>query len=222
MRDCLLYFVRYPEPGRVKTRLARASSPERAAAFYAAMAEDLLARLAGGIGADVAVCFTPSSRGPEVRAWLGPERTFLAQRGKGLGERMANAFADAFSRGYDRVVLTGSDIPGLTPCIVSEAFGSLTPGRAVLGPARDGGYYLVGFHRDGFAPEVFEESAWGGAGVYARAVERLASAGKAVAALEPLADVDTVDDLRAMLASDGCPLSGRVRRLARAVADAGA
>jgi len=221
MRDCLLYFVRYPEPGRVKTRLARAASPEWAAAFYAAMAEDLLDRLCGGLGADVVVCFTPSSRGPEVRAWLGPERRFLAQRGKGLGERMANAFADAFSRGYDRAVLTGSDIPGLAPGIVSEAFGALTPGRAVLGPALDGGYYLVGFHGGGFASEVFEESAWGGPGVYARAVERLGSAGKTVATLEPLADVDTVDDLRAMLASDGCPLSGHVRRLARSVVGGG-
>ncbi|MEZ7196901.1 TIGR04282 family arsenosugar biosynthesis glycosyltransferase [Pseudodesulfovibrio karagichevae] len=218
MRDCLLFFVRHPEPGRVKTRLAGPASPELAAQFYAAMAEGLLDRLAGAIDADLLVCFTPPSREAAVRAWLGEDRLFLAQHGADLGERMANGFAEAFAIGYDRVVLTGSDIPGLTPAIVRWGLDALTPERAALGPAEDGGYYLVGFHRDGYVPALFDEAGWGGSGVYGRAVERLRGAGRAVAELDRLADLDTVGGLRTMLDSPDCPLAGRALTLARKVA----
>ncbi|MGE4423514.1 MAG: TIGR04282 family arsenosugar biosynthesis glycosyltransferase [Pseudodesulfovibrio sp.] len=218
MRDCLLFFVRHPEPGRVKTRLAGPATLEDAAAFYAVMVEDVLARLTGAIGADLLVCFTPAAHGEAMRAWLGEDRRFLAQRGADLGGRMAGGFADAFAMGYDRVVLTGSDIPGLTPAIVRRGLDALAPGRAVLGPAEDGGYYLVGFHRDGFVPALFDEAEWGGSGVCARAVERLRGAGKEAAVLDRLADLDTVDGLRAMLDSKDCPLTGRALALARKVA----
>ncbi|WP_338669863.1 TIGR04282 family arsenosugar biosynthesis glycosyltransferase [Pseudodesulfovibrio methanolicus] len=215
MRDCLLFFVRHPEPGRVKTRMIGPARPELVADFYAAMVEGMLDRLDNGLGADLIVCFTPATRVEVMRAWLGPNRRFLAQRGRDLGERMANAFRDAFALGYDRAVLTGSDIPGLTPSIVRQGLDALAPGRAALGPAEDGGYFLAGFYRDGFVPALFDEAQWGGSRVYARALERLAAADMDAAVLDRLADLDTVDDLRAMLDSPGCPLAGRALALAR-------
>jgi hypothetical protein len=218
MRDCLLFFVRSPEPGRVKTRLIGPARPELVADFYAAMVEGVLDRLGHGLGADLLVCFTPAARRDAMRAWLGPERPYLAQRGRGLGERMENGFRDAFAMGYDRVVLAGSDIPGLTPAVVRQGLDALAPGRASLGPAEDGGYYLVGFHRDGFVPALFDEAEWGGSGVFARAVERLRRAGMETAVLDRLADLDTVDGLRAMLDAPGCPLAGHALALARKVA----
>ncbi|XXJ18975.1 TIGR04282 family arsenosugar biosynthesis glycosyltransferase [Desulfovibrio caledoniensis] len=218
MRDCLLFFVRHPEPGRVKTRLIGPASPELVADFYAALVEDALSRLTGMIGADLLVCFTPAGQEQSVRRWLGPEQRLLAQRGEGLGERMANGFTDAFALGYERVVLTGSDIPGLTPAIVRKGLDALTSGRAALGPAEDGGYYLAGFHRDGFAPALFDETEWGGSGVCARALERLRAAGMETALLDRLSDLDTVGDLRPLLDAPSCPLAGRVRELALKVA----
>ncbi|OIQ51002.1 hypothetical protein BerOc1_02947 [Pseudodesulfovibrio hydrargyri] len=218
MRDCLLFFVRYPEPGRVKTRLIGPASPALVADFYAALVGDALFRLSGAIGADLFVCFTPAGREEAARRWLGPEQRLLAQRGQGLGERMANAFRDAFALGYDRAVLTGSDIPGLTPGVVRRGLDALTPGRAALGPAEDGGYYLAGFHRDGFVPALFDEAEWGGSGVFARALERLTGAGMETAELDRLADLDTVDGLRALLDSPDCPLAGRALALGRQVA----
>ncbi|HKI81228.1 MAG TPA: TIGR04282 family arsenosugar biosynthesis glycosyltransferase [Pseudodesulfovibrio sp.] len=218
MRDCLLFFVRYPEPGKVKTRLIGPASPGLVAEFYAAMVEDLLDRLGDGLGADLLVCFTPGTRREAMRAWLGEQRNFLAQRGEDLGERMASGFLDAFAMGYDRVVLTGSDIPGLTPGVVRQGLDALAPGRAALGPAEDGGYYLVGFHRDGVVPALFDEAEWGVSGVCARAMERLGEAGVGVAVLDRLADLDTVADLRTMIYSPGCPLAGPVLALARMVA----
>lgn len=220
MPDCLLFFVRYPEPGRVKTRLIGPARPELVADFYAAMVEGVLDRLGEGFGADLFVCFTPARREAAMRAWLGEDLFFVAQRGADLGERMANGFADAFAMGYDRVVLTGSDIPGLTPGIVRRGLDALTACRAALGPAEDGGYFLLGFHRDGFVPTLFDEKEWGGAGVYARALERLAEAGMEAAVLDRLADLDTADDLRAMLDSPDHPLAGRALALARKVAGA--
>jgi hypothetical protein len=218
MRDCLLFFVRHPEPGRVKTRLIGPASPGLVADFYAALVESALDRLGHGLGADLIVCFTPGENREAIQAWLGPARRLLAQRGEGLGERMANAFRDAFAMGYERVVLTGSDIPGLTPGTVRQGLDALTPGRAALGPAEDGGYYLAGFHRDGFVTALFDETEWGGSGVYARALARLTEAGAGTAVLDRLSDLDTVDDLRTLLDSPVCPLTGRALALARQVA----
>jgi hypothetical protein len=218
MRDCLLFFVRHPEPGRVKTRLIGPATPGLVADFYAALVENALLLLTGTIHADLLVCFTPAGQERVMRQWLGPEQRLLAQRGEGLGERMANAFSDAFAMGYERAVLTGSDIPGLTPGIVRDGLDVLTPGRAVLGPAEDGGYYLAGFRRDGFVPAMFDEKEWGGAEVHARALERLRATGMLTVELDRLSDLDTVEDLRWMLRSPNCPLSGRALALARQIA----
>lgn len=213
-RDCLLFFVKHPEPGAVKTRLARGASPEMAARFYAALVEDRLAALDHG-DFDVLVCFAPAERREAVAGWLGSERRYLAQRGQGLGERMENGFRDAFAVGYERVVLTGSDIPGLTPALVRSGLDGLGPKRALLGPAEDGGYYLVGFHRDGFAGRALHDPEWSSSGVFARARAALAEAGLAVAELAPLRDADTPDDLRVLL--DAGVLGGEAGRLAREV-----
>ncbi|WP_319582056.1 TIGR04282 family arsenosugar biosynthesis glycosyltransferase [uncultured Pseudodesulfovibrio sp.] len=218
MRDCLLFFVRYPEPGNVKTRLVGPASPETVAEFYRALVEDLLDRFGQELGADLILCFTPAERQREMLEWLGPTRRLLPQRGKELGERMTNGFADAFTMGYDRAVLIGSDIPCLTSAIIRQGLDALKPERVCLGPAEDGGYYLVGFHRDGFLPELFDEPEWGGRGVFTRALERLAEAGTKVSVLERLTDLDTVADLGNMLDSPDCPLQGRVLELARRVA----
>jgi rSAM/selenodomain-associated transferase 2/rSAM/selenodomain-associated transferase 1 len=217
-RDCLLFFVKHPEPGAVKTRLARAASMETAARFYAALAEDRLAALECG-DFDVLVCFAPARRREEIAAWLGPGREYLAQRGADLGERMENGFRDAFARGYERAVLAGSDIPGLTPELVRRGLDALSTGRAALGPAEDGGYYLAGFHRDGFVGAALHDPEWSTHGVFARARGALAGAGLAVAELDRLRDADTPDDLRALL--DAGVFGGPVKPLARALLEEG-
>lgn len=215
-RCCLLFFVKHPEPGAVKTRLAEGTSPERAARFYAALVEDRLAALEGDGRFDVLVCFAPADRREEIETWLGPARRYLAQRGGELGERMENGFRDAFSLGYGRAVLTGSDIPGLNPALVRRGLDALSPKRSALGPAADGGYYLVGFHRDGFAPEALRDSQWSDPSVFDRALAGLRGAGLEAEILDRLSDVDTPADLRALLGKD--VLRGRVLELARELA----
>ncbi|BDQ35127.1 TIGR04282 family arsenosugar biosynthesis glycosyltransferase [Pseudodesulfovibrio portus] len=215
-KNCVLFFIKYPEPGRVKTRLAEESTPEQAAAFYRAFVEEKLAELEAGVDGDVVVFFTPESRRDAVRDWLGKGRRYVAQKGADLGRRMENGFREAFFMGYQRGVLVGSDIPGLSPGIVNLGLRCLEPDRASLGPAGDGGYYLIGFHRTGFSPEVFRTGEWSTPGVYERAFNVLAGTGLAFTELERLDDMDTMEDVETMLAlGELGPLKGRTLEMAR-------
>ncbi|HEV2146923.1 MAG TPA: TIGR04282 family arsenosugar biosynthesis glycosyltransferase, partial [Longimicrobiaceae bacterium] len=137
--------------------------------------------------------FTPADAGEAVRGWLGEPAAYLPQREGGLGERMRGAFEEAFAAGYRRVVIVGSDLPGLSAGLLRRAFALLDAHEAVLGPARDGGYYLLGLRRP--VPELFEGIAWSTGEVFAATVARLRQARIEPALLETLADVDEVEDL---------------------------
>ncbi len=173
MSDCILYFVKYPHPGEVKTRLADGCSAELAAEFYRVFARKKLVEIAGTPKADVFVCYFPETMRRETVEWLGASHKYISQKGADLGRRMENAFREVFFMGYDRVVLVGSDIPGLTPDILRAGLDSLNAGSACIGPAGDGGYYLVGFHRHSFVPEVFHDMQWSREEVGQRTVNRL-------------------------------------------------
>ncbi|RWU02784.1 DUF2064 domain-containing protein [Pseudodesulfovibrio sp. S3] len=134
----------------------------------------------------------------------------------GLGRRMENGFREVFHMGYERAVLVGSDIPGLTPDIVNRGLAALTPEKAAFGPAGDGGYYLIGFHRNGFFPEVFKAEEWSDAAVFQRAFNLITGSGLKFAELDRLDDMDTMDDIETMLALGSAgPLRGRTLDLAR-------
>jgi len=216
MSDCVLFFVKYPEPGMVKTRLADDSTPELAADFYRVLVEEKVAELAGKVDGDLIICHIPEKASQAMADWLGDDLRYLGQKGSDLGRRMENGFREAFLMGYDRVVLVGSDIPGMTPDIINRALSGLTPGAATLGPAGDGGYYLVGFHREGFAPDIFQTEEWSTSGVYERAFNILTSSGMEFVEMDRLDDMDTLEDVETMLALGAAgPLSGRLLAHAR-------
>lgn len=215
MTDCVLYFVKYPEPGKVKTRLARHGSSELAAAFYRALASAKHAELQATTDATLLTCFTPDNRSEDVAEWLGAG-DFLPQGDGDLGERMERAFCAAFDQGCRRAVLVGSDIPGLTPAIVRHGLDALDASTVALGPARDGGYYLIGFHRDGFEPELLRNMAWSRDDVLERTVNRLSGLGLKRALTDRLPDMDTIEDLASLVTlGEGGPLRGEVLELAR-------
>lgn len=216
MRDCVLFFVKYPEPGMVKTRIADMSSPEDAADFYRVFVEEKLAELKAGCDADIVVCHHPENAGAAMREWLGKGVRYFGQKGGDLGRRMENAFREAFFLGYDRVVLAGSDIPGLSGDIVSAALEGLDSNTASIGPAGDGGYYILGFHRAGFVPEVFRQVAWSTDDVFSVTVDRLNMSGKRCAGLPQLDDLDTIEDVEELIAlGNSSGLHGRVLEKAR-------
>jgi rSAM/selenodomain-associated transferase 1 len=194
-RPRLIVFMRYPEAGRVKTRLMPALGPEGAAAVHEAMAchtlawaEDLERRL----GAHVEIRFDGGSI-EAMAARFGRGRDYVAQPSGDLGERLARAAADAFDAGDRPVVLVGTDCPGITAEIAHRAFEALKHQTVVLGPARDGGYYLIGLARP--LPSLFEGVNWGTEQVLAQTRRRSEAAGLSPVLLPELDDVDRPEDL---------------------------
>jgi uncharacterized protein len=195
-RRAVLVFVRAPEAGRVKTRLASAIGAEGALRVYRRLAEHTIAevRALAAEGVEVRVHYTPADAGAAVREWLGDGVVYLPQAEDGdLGMRMRDAFARAFTDGAERVVIVGSDLPELTAVLLRRAFDALDAHPAVLGPARDGGYYLLGLR--GMIDGIFSGVAWSTPGVLAATLDRFQATGVKPALLDELADVDEVEDL---------------------------
>ncbi len=196
MTSCtLIVFVRYPRPGRVKTRLVPALGPETAADLYRALAEGVLEATNPRPGDyERLVFFDPPQADEEVRRWL-PAGRIRRQSDGDLGARMSDAFAKAFKRGAHKVALVGSDVPSLTRACVLEAFAALDRADLVLGPGEDGGYYLVALRAP--QPLLFDGVPWGTARVMEETLGRAEAAGLSVVRLAPRRDVDTPSDLRA-------------------------
>ncbi len=118
------------------------------------------------------------------------------QRGSSFGERYANAFTDAFNQGYEKVISIGNDCPDLTLAILYTAINQLNTKKLILGPATDGGIYLVGLHRDGFNPEEFKELPWLTDSLFNKLVLNASIKGLDYYCLNTLSDIDDVKDLK--------------------------
>jgi hypothetical protein len=189
-RDVLVVFARYPEPGRVKTRLARVLGDAPAAELHAAFVVDLRERFAAAPFA-VRWAVAPPDTGFAARFAIPPGETFV-QDGDDLGARMHATFERAHADGFARCVLIGSDMPQLALATVERAFAALDAADLVLGPACDGGYYLIAARRP---LDVFAGIAWGTDTVLAATRARAAERHLTVALLDEDFDVDEVADL---------------------------
>jgi hypothetical protein len=199
--QCVLLFVKYPEPGLVKTRLAADAGAEPAARLARAMVEDALDALKWLEDTDLILCFAPEQRAESMKHWLGAERTYWPQRGRDLGQRMKHAFASAFRKGYERAVLMGTDVPGVDDNAVRPALDSLQGDAVCIGPAMDGGYWLIGFTEQGYAPEAFTDVEWGSEQVLRQTLGWLEFSRKKLFRAATLQDVDTLADLRILMES---------------------
>ena len=197
--DFLAVFARWPAAGRVKTRLSPALPSELARDLYEAMLRDILETgRASGIERRYLYWADP----PKDRPWLDLARAAgfqeSLQRGADLGLRLEAAFDELLAGADDHAVVVGADAPELQAPVVRSAFSSLFRHDLVLGPTRDGGYYLVGLRRR--APEIFRDVPWGTGKTLARTLENAKALGLTVARLEALDDVDTPEDLVRLLA----------------------
>lgn len=197
---CILLFVKYPEAGKVKTRLGDVIGHDVAARLYAHFVQDMMQCLTR-LDTSLRICYVPEEGRDlesEFRKWLGDAHTYKAQEGADLGERMKNAMQSAFDAGFSRVVLMGSDIPDY-PCeLVEKTLLDLDRIEAAIGPAYDGGYYLIGFRKDTFMPEIFDGIEWGHADVFRPTMERLRARQYEVLRLPDWNDVDTIWDLNVL------------------------
>ena len=192
----LFVFTKYPRPGRVKTRLGAGIGMDRAAAVHRELAErTVTAVLAARLPFAVAYC--PHDPASDFAAWLGPDLEYLPQNGADLGERLAECLASAL-QSHRSAAIIGTDAPGLRPGPLIAAATALTRPGYVLGPATDGGYYLIGAHRDAFDKSVFQNIAWSSSGVFDATCNNIQALGHGCIFLDHLSDVDTEKDLYLM------------------------
>lgn len=183
----LIIYLRRPELGKVKTRLAREIGEERAKAVY----EELLD-----------LSFQVYDRVPEEKQLHfaeqpGFERMDFSthfQLGKDLGARMRHSFKSAFEEERSKVVLVGSDCPDIRLDLIEQAFTALDEVDLVLGPAEDGGYYLLGMRT--LHSALFEGITWSSDSVLSESLIRAQELGLEVKLLETLYDIDTLADLK--------------------------
>lgn len=193
--EVLVIFTRFPQLGRAKTRLIPALGAEGAVALHRELAELTVARswtFAAGCGAGIEVRFDGGSL-EEMRRWLGRSLRFEPQGSGDLGERLALAMQSHFASGARAVVMIGSDCPDLGEWILRQAFDALRAADVVFGPAKDGGYYLIGMTKP--MPQVFENIPWGASTVLQDSLAIARKCGLQTALLPELSDVDVPEDL---------------------------
>jgi rSAM/selenodomain-associated transferase 1 len=192
----LIIFVKAPRIGTVKTRLAASVGEAEACAAYKKLTETLLNRLKEL--PDVELRFSPDDAALEVHPWLRKNWTSRPQGTGDLGERLHSAFLEAFESGAQRVVIIGSDCPEITIQDVAGAWRALETFHVVLGPATDGGYWLIGLNSPQLA--LFNQMSWSTSSVLPETLARAQHAHLRVRLLRELSDVDTAKDWLKFLA----------------------
>jgi rSAM/selenodomain-associated transferase 2/rSAM/selenodomain-associated transferase 1 len=199
MKNRLILFTRYPIPGKTKTRLIPALGNQGAADLHREMTEYTLERVKPL--SEEGVCIEIRYEGGDSRSmsdWLGEDLSFVPQGDGDLGVRMERAFKDSFREGAGKTVVIGSDCPGLDAENIREAFRLLDSNPVVLGPAVDGGYYLIGIRvesREKLFEAVFYRIPWGSPEVLSCTVNALAAARLDLGLLDEKDDVDDPEDM---------------------------
>ncbi len=190
----ILVFARIPEIGKVKTRIAEKTGRDSALLLYTSLLTDLFENLSTLLN-QCTIFLEGTGEKNQFRELFNINCNFKKQNGKDLGEKMKNAFAATFFEGAEKVVLIGSDIPGINHVVVRQAMELLSKNDAVIGPAEDGGYYLIGLKKKAFYKELFEDIEWGTDSVLRKTLEKADYLGLKVYLLDKKRDLDTVDDL---------------------------
>ncbi len=194
--DLVIIFTRFPEPGQVKTRLIPALGAQGAADCQRQMSEQIIRQVKElqrykAIGLQI---HYQGGKAKMMAAWLGDELDYHPQSTGDIGRRMAAAFRRAFAAGNRRIILVGSDCPALSAAILHTAFNKLKRLDLVLGPAMDGGYYLIGLNHP--CPALFTDLNWSTGKVLAETLQKAGEQGLSVSQVDTLYDIDRPEDIR--------------------------
>ena len=187
-KNLIITFTRNPELGKVKSRLAKSIGEASALEVYKFLLEhtkNVLSKL----DCDRAVYYSVKIREDDI--WDSETFSKHQQFGDDLGARMQNAFENGFKKGYEKIIIVGSDLYDLNTKIINQAFKALDTNDSVIGPAEDGGYYLLGMKT--LNPSVFDIENWGTETVYKQTISKLTSS---LYVLKTLNDIDYVEDLK--------------------------
>ncbi len=210
-RSIILLFIKAPVKGQVKSRLAAAVGDDTALELYKNFILDSITTVKE-TGHPFRICFHPPDAADTVTALLG-SGSYMPQHGNNLGERMEHAFSRVFSEGWHNAVLIGSDIPDLPSGVINESLRALEMNDAVIGPASDGGYYLIGFKDNTFLPSTFHKIAWGTDAVFRNTMNILTRSSLKVYLAPEQHDVDTLEDLRSLFERHQHPSFDKSRSL---------
>ncbi|MGB9738647.1 TIGR04282 family arsenosugar biosynthesis glycosyltransferase [Chloroflexus sp.] len=203
MLPTLVMMARRPEPGRVKTRLCPPLTATQAASLYELFLRDLVAMMRTVSNTRSLIAYAPTDAA-EYFAALAPDIARRPQVGRNLGERLAAITTELLAEGTSAVVIIGSDSPSLPPTLIGQALAELERGvDLVLGPADDGGYYLVGLRR--IAPSLFTEVLMSTSTVLRDTLAVAERLGLRTVLIDPWYDIDTIADLQ-RLHADPAPL----------------
>jgi hypothetical protein len=187
--------LKAPRPGTVKTRLGAEIGFERATQIYRLLAERQMFAVPEGWRREIH--FSPVAAEMEMRAWLGRGHDYFPQCEGDLGRRLGDAVAGAFGRGATSVVVVGGDCPDLDEGCLREAVAALRTSDVVLGPALDGGYYLIGLRRP--ALRLFSGIPWSTEKVLETTLARITEDHLSYVLLAPKEDIDDLAGLRRLI-----------------------
>ena len=192
--NCIFLFVKPPEPGLVKTRLAKDVGNEKACRIYKNIAEKTLKEIKK-TGINFEVHFYPENKLEKIQLWLGSDIKAVSQTGNDLGDKMSNALLRGFKKGYEKIIILGSDIPDINSEIINKAFKSID-NKPVIGPCEDGGYYLIGFDAYSFDESFFKEIKWSSDSVFDETVKKMKTINLYPSFLQTLDDIDDINDFQ--------------------------
>ncbi|MFN8578634.1 MAG: TIGR04282 family arsenosugar biosynthesis glycosyltransferase [Candidatus Sericytochromatia bacterium] len=198
--DCVAIFIKYPEEGNVKSRLAKDIGNKNAKNLYIKFVEDIITKLKN-MSFDIQIYYSPEDKEKDIKNWLGNNLNYNVQVGKDLGEKMTNAFIESFSQ-YTNVIIIGSDSPDLSIDILNTGFQNLKNRKSIIGKSRDGGYYLIGFNKNKFLPDIFKDIKWSTETVFDDTMIIFKNNHYNVYSLDEWYDVDNLEDLKYMYYSN--------------------
>lgn len=208
MKKAIILFTRVPEPGKTKTRLMPFLSGEQCAELHKNMIRKAYDKCLL-TDADIILTHTPEDGQNLMKSILPShfekKKPVFPQRGKEIGERMENAFADVFAMGYDAAVLLGTDIPEISEKIIEEAFASLEDKDVVINPTLDGGYYLIGMKEEHH--RIWQLKEYGTDSVFNETMEHIRSLGLTAGRGAVCRDIDTKEDYLDFLGAGADPAS---------------
>lgn len=200
LQEHLIVFTRYPEPGTTKTRLIPLLGAQGAADLQRKMTELTMLqvkKVSTRRELSVEIRYEGGDKN-RMRTWLGRNFEYRPQSSGDLGQRMKCSFEDAFGAGATTAVIIGSDIPKITEGIIQKAFSVLKQKNMALGPAKDGGYYLIGLQNNSLSqaiPHLFSGITWGSGDVLEKTIKIAKHSGLSFTLLDVLQDVDHPEDL---------------------------